>query len=333
MADSFTLNLNLRKPEVGHADDTWGGTSGLNADLDQLDAIFTPNGTGTAVGLHIGAMTLPGGGTTPATLKVDGTGILDTLVDQTTFRDATDPTKQLKFSAAGISTGQTRTLAAPDASGTVALQTYAKSFMPTGTILHGYWGSAPPAGFIFADGRTIGDASSGATNRANVDTLALFTQLWNFADNTRFPVLPSRGGSASADWAAHKTITLPDHSGRVTAGRDDLSGTNRNNLSTSIPLSTTRGATGGAQQQSITVNTSGSITGGSASGTVAGTTASENQGFVAAAASGSGAAQFAHQHNFSVSASLALSGSVSASGSTTVNTVQPTIMCDVVIAL
>lgn len=43
MADTFTTNLNLTKPEPGAAEDTWGIS--LNSDLDALDAIFSSSGT------------------------------------------------------------------------------------------------------------------------------------------------------------------------------------------------------------------------------------------------------------------------------------------------
>lgn len=78
------------------------------------------------------------------------------------------------------------------------------------------------AGWTRANGRTIGSASSGATERANADASALFAYLWNNFSDTVCPVSTGRGANAAADFAANKTITLLDWRGYVPGGLDDM---------------------------------------------------------------------------------------------------------------
>jgi microcystin-dependent protein len=80
------------------------------------------------------------------------------------------------------------------------------------------------AGWVMMNDGTIGDASSGATTRANADTQALFALLWTNVSNTNCPVSGGRGASAAADFAAHKTIALPKMLGRALAAAGTGSG-------------------------------------------------------------------------------------------------------------
>ena len=99
--------------------------------------------------------------------------------------------------------------------------------IPTGALFD-FTGSTPPTGYVLASGATIGAGASGATERANADTVTLFTLLWNDFANAQLAIQDSagvpttRGASAAADFSANKRLTVPDLRGRVTAGDDDM---------------------------------------------------------------------------------------------------------------
>ena len=95
----------------------------------------------------------------------------------------------------------------------------ATTVLATGDVKVRY-GTGALSGFVRANNRTIGSATSGATERANADCQALFEYLWDADGN--LTVSTGRGASANADWSANKTIALPDCRGRVIAGLDGM---------------------------------------------------------------------------------------------------------------
>lgn len=78
------------------------------------------------------------------------------------------------------------------------------------------------AGFVRANARTIGSATSGASERANADAETLYLHLWNTYSDTICPVSGGRGANAAADWAANKPIGTPDARGLAPIGVADM---------------------------------------------------------------------------------------------------------------
>ena len=147
-------------------------------------------------------------------------------------------------------------------------------------------------GWVIADDGTIGNAASGASNRANADTANLYSKLWGQVSDTFAPVTGGRGANAAADFAANKKIALTKMLGRLlliagagagltsralgeTLGGETFtiaSGnlpqlgvtiTDPTHLHTASPVGTSGGAAagGGGNQQFTTISTSSSATG------------------------------------------------------------------------
>lgn len=123
--------------------------------------------------------------------------------------------------------------------------------IPAG-VIWAYAATTAPAGWVRLNGRTIGNASSGATERANADTSTLFSLIWSSYSDSVCAVSGGRGASAAADYAANKTIALPDWRGRAPFGLDDMGSTAAGRLGSVMTSPTTNGAAGGTETHTLT---------------------------------------------------------------------------------
>jgi opacity protein-like surface antigen len=114
--------------------------------------------------------------------------------------------------------------------------------LQTGTVLTSPLGVAEefydtelPPRYLWVNGCTIGDESSGANGRANADTINLYRALWKSANNggqiklyNSAGIAVAKGASATEDFAAHKRVSLPDKRGRTAIGLDNMGGASAN---------------------------------------------------------------------------------------------------------
>jgi hypothetical protein len=178
------------------------------------------------------------------------------------------------------------------------------------------------AGFVRLNGRTVGSVSSGATERPNADCQALFLFLW---PDTGLAVSGGRGVNAAADWAANKTLALPDWRGYNLSALDDMGNTASGRLSLLGAQATTLGGSGGTQSNSLAA---ANLPGHTHSGTTGNDSPDHTHGYTLASlngitypsgggvgqglttsASSTGGASARHTHGFTTDSGAGLSGS------------------------
>lgn len=191
--------------------------------------------------------------------------------------------------------------------------------------------SVTDAGWVKADGRTIGNASSGAVSRSNADTEALFLQLWADYSNSLLAIQDSsgsastRGANAAADYAANKRLPLPNLSGRVLAGLDNLSGSSANVVTDSA--ADTLGSAMGAETHALVsgelaahTHDAGTLTYDKADSP----TGVPVDGTIGISVGGTGGVNSAHRHSLAYTSTAPTGATASAGSGTAHNNMQPT---------
>lgn len=116
----------------------------------------------------------------------------------------------------------------------------------TGDMMVRY-GAELRTGFVRLNGRSIGSATSGASERANSDTQPLYEYLWNI--DSAIVITGGRGASATADFGANKPLVLPSWRGRSLVGLDTMG----NTAAGVLPDADDIGWEGGAREHTLTV--------------------------------------------------------------------------------
>jgi hypothetical protein len=100
-------------------------------------------------------------------------------------------------------------------------------------------------GWVRANARTIGNAVSGASERAHADCANLFAFLWSNFTDAACPVSGGRGANGPADFNNNKQITLFDMRGMAIMGLDGMGNALRTTLS-ATPIHSGTGDTPGS---------------------------------------------------------------------------------------
>jgi len=191
-------------------------------------------------------------------------------------------------------------------------------FAPSGATL---------TGWVRCNGRTIGSATSGATELQSATTEALFKYLWT----TPLAMFDSGGvaatkTTAAADWTANCQMAVPDMRGRCIFGEDDMGNTAAGRLTAAGFGADGKvlGNSGGAEQRTLAA---ANLPAHTHSGTTGNESASHTHGF--SGTTGGESAQHTHPVNNQGSLGGYQSGgglgaAVAGTGNTGVNSVDHT---------
>lgn len=312
MPDTYTPNLLLVNQTEGANNNSWGAI--VDANWEEIDdkfgdvtAISTTGGNTTLSDSQeiVNAITVSGTLVSNATIIFSGRGGT-WIVRNATTGNFTVTCKVSGQTGVEITQGSTQPVYCNGTDIAAAGASSAATSIPVGTIAP-YVATAAPAGWVRANGRTIGNGSSGGTERANADTATLYALLWDSYSNTVLPIqdsagtLTTRGVSATADYAANKRLPLPDMRGRAWFGLDDMGNSAASRLGAVITGETTNGSTGGSETVVLTEANLAAHTHSTPAHThtYSGTTASTSTEHTHSISLTSGSTIDSHTHSFS----------------------------------
>jgi microcystin-dependent protein len=185
--------------------------------------------------------------------------------------------------------------------------------------------SGAKSGWVRANARTIGSSTSGATERANSDTQALYEYMWNTFSDTLCPVTGGRGASAAADFAANKPIATLDMRGYGPTGLDDMGNTTAGRITDGTP--TTAASVGGSEKQTLVEANIPAHVHGAGTLSYQKTNTPTGPNADGAGAAGPGSAQSivvsGHTHGLSFTATTPTGSTASTGSDTAFNTMSP----------